>query len=136
MSTFLFEAHSGWRYIVLALLIIVIIKFLIGWLTNASWSRLDQGLGAATPIVIDIQVLLGIVLLGVNPKTTLFGGASVSVWEHLVTMILALTAAHIGWARVKKSSADVDKFRNGAIGFIVAGLLAAVGVARITGYMG
>ncbi|MEZ4707482.1 MAG: hypothetical protein R3A44_09765 [Caldilineaceae bacterium] len=138
MVTFLHEAHSGWRYIVLALLIIVIVKFLIGWLNKANWSALDQRLGMATPIAIDIQVLLGIVLLAVNPKSMLVGrsGGVVSVWEHLVTMILALGAAHAFWSRVKKSGSDADKFRNGAIGFIVAGLLVAIGVARITGYMG
>ena len=59
-----------------------------------------------------------------------------NVWEHMVTMLLALGAAHAFWSRVKKSNTDADKFRNGAIGFIVAGLLVAIGVARITGYMG
>lgn len=132
----LFEAHSGWRYIVLALLTVVIIKYLIGWLTGGRWSGLDRGLGTATPIVIDIQVLLGLVLWIMAPAAWFHGRGTVTVWEHLVTMILALGVAHAGWSRVKKSSTDVDRFRNGAIGFLVAGLLVAVGVARITGYMG
>ena len=132
----LFYTHSGWRYIVLALLIVVIVKFLIGLFTSATWSKLDQGLGAATPIVIDIQVLMGLVLWLMAPAAWFQGRGSVTVWEHLVTMILALGVAHVGWSRVKKSGADSDKFRNGAVGFIVAGFLVAVGVARITGYMG
>ncbi|MEZ4661595.1 MAG: hypothetical protein R2911_28930 [Caldilineaceae bacterium] len=136
MSTFLFQAHSGWRYIVLALLIIAIIKFLIGWLTKANWGALDQRLGMATPIAIDIQVLLGLVLWISAPAAWFHNRGTVNVWEHLVTMILALGAAHAFWSRVKKSNSSADKFRNGAIGFIVAGLLVAIGVARITGYMG
>ncbi|MCB0095039.1 MAG: hypothetical protein KDE50_19385 [Caldilineaceae bacterium] len=136
MQTILFQAHSGWRYIVLALLIIAIIKYVIGWLTKGNWSNLDQILGTATPISIDIQVLLGLVLWISAPAAWFHGRGTVNVWEHMVTMLLALGAAHAFWSRVKKSNTDADKFRNGAIGFIVAGLLVAIGVARITGYMG
>lgn len=136
MLNMLFYTHSGWRYIVLLVVTVAIIKMLIGWLGKQSWSRFDQILGAATPIVIDIQWLLGIVLWLMAPAAWFHGRGSVTVWEHLTTMTLTLAVAHIGWSRAKKATDDQSKFKSAAIGFIAAGLLVAVGVARITGYVG
>ncbi|MEZ4674741.1 MAG: hypothetical protein R2932_10925 [Caldilineaceae bacterium] len=132
----LFYTHSGWRYIVILVVIAAIGKLLIGWLGKQSWSKLDQGLGAATPIVIDIQWLLGIVLWIMGPPIAWFNNrGTVTFWEHATAMTLALIAAHVGWARAKRATNDTGKFKAATIGFLVAGLFIAVGVARITGYM-
>ena len=69
MGNFLLQFHSGWRYIVIVVLVVAIAKLLIGWLTNGKWSKLDQGLGAATPLIVDIQMLLGLVLLFTGYRT-------------------------------------------------------------------
>ena len=135
-TTILFHTHSGWRYIVILVMILAIAKLLIGWFGSQSWSKLDQGLGAAMPIVIDIQWLLGIVLWIMGPPIAWFNNrGSVTFWEHAATMTLALIAAHIGWARAKRATDDTRKFQSASIGFLIAGLFVAVGVARITGYM-
>lgn len=134
MINMLFYTHSGWRYIVLLVLTIAIIKLLIGWLGKQSWSRFDQILGVATPIVIDIQWLLGIVLWLMAPAAW-FAGRNASFAEHAGTMTLALAAAHIGWVRAKRANSDTAKFQAAALGFLVAGILVGLGVARITGMM-
>ncbi len=131
----LFYTHSGWRYIVLLVVALAIVKMLVGWLGKQSWSGLDQWLGIATPIVIDIQWLLGIVLWLLGPPLVWFNNrGTVTFWEHSATMTLALVAAHVGWARAKRAE-GTRKFQPAAIGFIVAGLFVALGVARITGVM-
>ena len=47
-------------------------------------------------------------------------------------MILAVAAAHIAWTRTKCAESDKAKFQNAGYGFLIAGLLLAVGVARVT----
>lgn len=127
------EAHSGWRYVVLLVVGLALLKLLIGWLGGQRWSRLDQILGAATPIVIDIQWLLGIILWIIQQRW--LGGSALVSWEHPTTMTLALIAAHIGWSRAKRATVDKAKFSTAFLGFLIAGLLVSVGVARITGWM-
>lgn len=135
MLNMLFHTHSGWRYIVLLVLIIAIVKLLIGLLGKQSWSKFDQMLGVATPIVIDIQWLLGIVLWLMAPAAWFAGRGTVNFAEHAGTMTLALAAAHIGWARAKRADSDGAKFQSAFVGFLIAGLLVGLGVARITGWM-
>ncbi|MCB0086266.1 MAG: hypothetical protein KDE47_35235, partial [Caldilineaceae bacterium] len=118
MMNMLFYTHSGWRYIVILVVVVAIIKMLIGWFGKQSWWRFDQILGVATPIVIDIQWLLGIVLWLMGPAAWFHNRGSVTVWEHMVTMTLALAAGHIGWSRAKRATTDQGKFQNAAIGFL------------------
>ena len=134
MAQGLLYAHSGWRYIVLLVLVIAIVKMVLGWLGKGTWSKLDQQLGMITPIVIDVQWLLGIVLWLMAPAAW-FVARNASFAEHIGTMTLALIAGHIGWSRAKRATVAVDHFRNDAIGFIIAGLLVGLSVARITGVM-
>jgi len=135
LTTFLFHAHSGWRYIVILVLVLALVKLLIGLVGKQRWSRLDHGLGVATPLVITIQWLLGIVLWALAPAAWFLNRGNVNFWEHSVTMTLAVAAAHVGWSRAKRASDDASKYRLAFIGFLVAGLLVGVGVARITGWM-
>ncbi|MCB0122007.1 MAG: hypothetical protein KDE31_04590 [Caldilineaceae bacterium] len=133
MTQMLFYTHSGWRYIVLLVLIVAIVKLLIGLLGKQSWSKFDQILGVATPIVIDIQWLLGIVLWIMQQRW--LGNDPLASWEHPVTMTLALAAAHIGWTRAKRAESSQAKFQAAFIGFLIAGILVGLGVARITKVM-
>ncbi|MCX6049804.1 MAG: hypothetical protein NT075_32290 [Chloroflexi bacterium] len=134
MANVIFQAHSGWRYLVLLVAILAVLKFLIGWLTTSKWSGLDRGLGTAFPIVLDIQLLLGLVLYVMAPGYR-FLARPISFGEHFGTMVLAVIVAHITWSRVKKSTPDTAKFRIGTIGFVIAGLLVGLGVLRITGML-
>lgn len=134
MINFMFQAHSGWRYIVILVAVVTIVKLLIGWVSNGKWAQLDQRLGMALPIVMDIQLLLGLVLYLMAPSAW-FVGRHIGASEHFGTMVLAIIAAHITWSRVKKSTVDAAKFRIGTIGFAIAGLLVGLGVLRITGWL-
>ncbi|MCB0189700.1 MAG: hypothetical protein KDE31_35760 [Caldilineaceae bacterium] len=67
LYTILKEAHSGWRYIVLLLLAVVIVKYVIGWLQKGQWTNLGRRLGLFTTIAVDIQMLLGLIIWGMLP---------------------------------------------------------------------
>ena len=135
MISVLFEAHSGWRYLVIAVAVVVLLRYVVALFTKNKWTGLDRGLGLAFPIVIDIQILLGLVLWLMAPDAWFSDRGTVTVWEHLVTMVLVLAAAHMGWTRIKRTEDDATKFRIGTISYAIAGVLLAVGVARITGVM-
>jgi len=133
MHSFLLMAHSGWRYLALLALIVAVVKYLIGWLGNNGWSKMDRQIGLITSIIVDIQLLLGLVLWPVawndHPLSRTRG------IEHPVLMLIAIVVMHVGQARVKKT-ADGNKARTAAITFIVTGLLVALGVALVTSAMG
>ncbi|HMQ56103.1 MAG TPA: hypothetical protein PKE64_14115 [Anaerolineae bacterium] len=136
MSTFYFillQAHSGWRYVVLLLVILTTAKVVVGWLGNQAWTKLDSRLMSYTNIAIGIQFLLGLFLY------TLFivnGGMGRSIGGftggHVVPAILAVAAAGFGFARSRRVEGDRRKFMFAAIGmllaiFLVYGALATVG---------
>lgn len=133
MLNTLFYAHSGWRYLVILVAVLAFVKLLLGLVMGSRWSRLDQSLGAAFPIVLDIQLLLGLVLWVARQQWTI--PIPTRTWEHPVTMLLAIAVAHITWSRVKKSGVDSVKYRIGVVGYAIAGILLTVGILRITGGM-
>jgi hypothetical protein len=132
MANILLHAHSGWRYVVIIVAIVTFIKLLAGMLTGGRWSRLDQQLSLAFLIVLDVQLLLGLVLWIMEQRWT--GTDPLRSWEHPITMILAVAATHMTWSRLKRSNEEI-KYRIGVIGFGVASLLIALGVLRITGVL-
>src|SRR4051812_4882513 len=125
MNDFILRAHSGWRYIVILVAVVALVKLLIGWLTNGKWSRLDQGLGTALPVVMDIQLLLGLVLWIVEQRW--HGDDPLRSWSHPVIMLIAIAVAHIGWSRTKKSTSDPIKYRTATLWFAIALILVGVG---------
>ena len=130
MGFIFLEAHSGWRYVVILLVALAILKYLIGWLSRGRWSSLDHWLGLLTPAALSIQFLLGLILWIVETRWT--GADMLRSWEHPVTMLITTALSHMTWNRVKRTEADADKYRIGAIGFIITGIVLALGIARIT----
>jgi hypothetical protein len=130
MYTVISEAHSGWRWLVLLIVAVAVVRALYGWFRDSEWGVWDNRLGISLPIMLDIQLLLGIVLwimgqqwIGYNP---------LAAWEHPVTMILAVVAAHVTWSRIKKQTVATQKFRTATIGYAVTAFVLALGIARIT----
>ncbi len=129
-------AHDGWRWIVILIGLVFLIKMILGMVQKSKWSKLDRQLGLFTTIAVDIQVLLGLIVWGVGLAGKAWWTASMSVppyMEHPVTMLVAVTVMHIGWARAKKASTDAGKFQQALIWFAVAGLLIALGISQVTG---
>ena len=130
MTTGIFYAHSGWRYIVLLLLALVLIKAILGVVSKGRWGRLDDALTRFTPIGIDIQFLLGLVLWILQQRWT--GATMLESWEHPVTMLIGSALAHITSTRVKKAPTDAAKFQAAFVGYLVAAIVIGLGIARIT----
>jgi len=60
--------HSGWRYVVFALLVIAIITAFAGWLGNGKYSNGNRKLNLCTLISAHLQLVIGLVLYFVSPK--------------------------------------------------------------------
>ncbi len=115
----LFAAHSGLRYLVLLAGLVALVWFVWGLGTNRPFSRPAPAMLAVFVGLLDLQVLMGIVLLigGYRPP---------GIWGHVACMILALTLAH----SMKKSSRTSTGYGRpllgvaGSLALIVVGILA------------
>lgn len=126
------QAHSGWRYIVLLMLAVAVVKFLLGWLQSSQWSPLDRRIGVITTVTLDIQLLLGLILWALAAGKGGLAGRLQHPLEHPLLMIVAIAMMHVGWSRTKKAAPE-RKFAVAAITFILTSIIVALGVARVTG---
>ena len=122
---FLLQAHSGWRWVVLILVIIVTAKSLFGWLTKQDWSRLDTNLLLYARIAVYIQVVLGVILyIMVQGWTHMrFTG------EHVIVALLAVGAIEFGAGRAKRKKKAIDIYKFVFIGFVIALILIFVAIS-------
>lgn len=119
----LLTIHGEIRWLVALVAVIAIVKFALGWLTNAEYKPIDRGLMAAFSGLLDLNLLLGLILiltLGVAPNRI----------EHAVTMVIALVIAHSNslWRRTTNSSII---FRNNLIAVVLALIVVFIGVVRL-----
>jgi len=126
--------HSWLRWIVVIAGVVVVIRFLMGWLGKRDWQALDARLMTVFPMLLDIQLLFGLLLYFVaSPITTGalrdFGAAMSNAVtrfyavEHFFMMVIALVVAHVGSVLVKRRSAAPGRYRVGAFLFGLALLI-------------
>lgn len=118
--------HGEMRWLVVLAAVVVIVKFLMGWLGKREYAPIDQKLLLAFTVLLDINVLLGLIILFFG------GGFSGPRLEHATTMILAVIAAHMT-AMWKRSTNDSLKFRNQLLMVVLAVILVIFGVIRLRG---
>ena len=122
----LMTIHGELRWIVAVLAVVIIIKFAIGWLGRRNYTSLDRTLLMAYTILLDINVLLGLVLLFIN------GGFSGPRIEHATTMLLAVIAGHMT-AMWRRSTNSPTKYRNQLLLVALSLLLVFFGIIRLRG---
>jgi hypothetical protein len=122
----LLTIHGEIRWLVALVAIIAIVKFAYGWLTNADYKGVDRILMSVFTVLLDINLLLGLILL-----ISLGTGVAARI-EHAVTMVIALAIAHSSslWRR---SSVPKTKFRNNLLAIIAALVFVIIGVIRLRG---
>ena len=136
MNTYKFflELHSGFRYIVLVLLLLAIIMAWAGWLGKKSFSEGQRKLNLFTLISVHTQLLIGLVLYFLSPfvqfNSQTMKDDTTRYWtvEHEFLMIIALALVHVGRVRIRKSAAPASKHRAAAIFVGVAMLLVLLGI--------
>lgn len=132
MYSFLKNFHSGFRYIVLVLIIIAIVQALIGWLGKKPYSEGNRKLNLFAMISAHTQLLIGIVLYFYSPyvqftKETMKNATTrYFTVEHWVMMLIAIVLITIGHARSKRAATGEAKHRQIAIFYTIA-LLVVIG---------
>ena len=116
----LFAAHSGTRYLILLVGLITILWFVWGLGTSRRFSRPAPAMFAVFVGLLDLQALMGIVLL-------IGGHRPPGIWGHMACMILAVTLAH----SMKKSSRTSTGYGRPLVGVAGALVLVVVGILAI-----
>ncbi len=124
---FVLQLHSILRWILLAAALVVTVKALIGWLGKQKFTRLDDQLGMGYTMVVDVQVLVGLIiwLFGTTGLKQLASAMSnpyarFIALEHAFLMLIALAFAHIGRTRTKKAASDAAKHRAAFIFYLLS----------------
>jgi hypothetical protein len=125
MNTYnlLLQAHSGFRYIVLLLVILAFIQSLTGWLGKKSYTEINRKINLFAMISVHIQFALGIILYFYSPyvRTDDFASAmkddTSRYWtaEHLVMMLIAVILFTIGHSFSKRATEAIVKHRHIAV---------------------
>jgi uncharacterized protein YacL len=125
------SAHSGWRYLVLILLIVAIIQALLGWFGNKNYTESNRKINVFTLISAHIQLVIGLILYFLSPLTKgPTADAMYRYWkmEHIVIMILAVILITVGNAKSKKVTDAVAKHKTIAIFFGIALLFIVIAI--------
>ena len=112
--------HSLWRWVVLIVVLVAIIRALVGWLRGGDWTSGDRTLALVTTIAVDIQLVLGLLVYIVAKGWNL--GAFLA-YVHPLIMIVAIAIIHIASARTRRVESAVAKHRTLALGLIAAMIL-------------
>ena len=132
LYSFLLHLHSGFRYIVLLLLLVAIIRAWADWLGHKAYSEGNRKLNLFTLISAHTQLLIGILLYFVSPFVK-FGSdtmkdATTRYWtvEHLTGMLIAIVLITIGHARSKRGATSDAKHKSIAIFYTLALIVIAI----------
>jgi hypothetical protein len=118
MYTFVQKFHSGWAYIALLLLVFAVVNSFIGRSSKKEFTAKDRKIALFALITSHIQLVVGLILYFVSEKG--FNQLSVAamknselrltVLEHPLINILAITLITIGWSKHKKATTSKAKF--------------------------
>lgn len=136
MYSFFKLFHSGFRFLVLVLIVIAILQALAGWFGKKPYSEANRKTNLFAMISAHVQLLLGIILYFISPFVQ-FGAntmkdATTRYWtvEHAVMMIFAIALITIGHSRSKKALTPEAKHRAIAIFYILAVVVILVAIVQ------
>lgn len=118
--------HAIWRYAVLALLLLTILKALMGWFSNKTHTVGDAKLALFANISLHIQLLTGLILYAISPTVNFGPMAEIMkmpnrFWtiEHIGSMIVAVVIITVGRKLALKASDDHGKHKRMALYYLV-----------------
>lgn len=120
----LLSAHSGFRYLVLLLGIVVVAYAVYGMLTGRPYDSRMRLLGALFTGVLDLTVLLGL-------ATLLSGTFYPQLGGHIVMMVLAVAVAHIVSIVMRKRPPEERSYAPHVVGTLIVLAIVAFGILAI-----
>jgi hypothetical protein len=137
LYSFLQHLHSGFRYIVIALILAAIIGSLVGWIGQKAYTNGNRKLNLFAMISAHTQLLIGIVLYFVSPLV-MFDKAVMKnpvgryfTVEHWVIMLIAIALITIGHSKSKKGIDSEAKHKSIVIFYFLALVIILAGIILI-----
>ena len=127
MYHFLQKFHSGWAYLSLLLIFIVVVFAAYSIFTKKDFTNSDRKIVLFALIAAHVQLTIGLVLYFVSPLGfQLLGNmekqARLTSLEHPLINIIAIVLITVGWSKHKKQLTSETKFKKIAF-FYSIGLL-------------
>jgi hypothetical protein len=134
MKQGLVHAHSGLRWVVLGLLIWAIVNAFNGWKLKKTYTDSDRKVHLFAMVSVHVQILIGFVLYALNWGVKVnFSQMSDSLIrfftvEHIFIMLIAAVLLTVGFARGKRMSDDVARFKFIFYTYLIGLILIIVGI--------
>ncbi len=129
MVGLLIQIHGVFRWVLAAVAIIVLVKYVVGWLTKGAFTDIDAILGRLFAGAMTIQFLLGIInLIGFISMGAFRPGAHI---EHAFYGLIATALSHM--TSMFRKQEDSSRFRNAALLVLIALVLIFLSVSRLRG---
>lgn len=122
----LLHTHSGFRWLLLLFLFVVIVNALVKWLKRGTFTKTDKRLNKITMSLAHLQLVIGLILYFISPKVifdpTSFKDPMLRFFlvEHLIMMLVAIALITIGTISAKRTRTSVLKFKRTFIFHLIA----------------
>lgn len=131
MYTFIKEAHSGWAYLVLLLLVIAVLNSLSGFSANRAFAAKDKKIALFALIASHIQLLLAMFLYFLSPYYNTMKEIGMGevmknselrlyIMEHPLMNIIAIILITMGFSKHKNAATDKAKFKSIWLMYLIA----------------
>jgi len=120
------HAHSGLRWVLLALLLYAIYNAFTGWRSGRAFTDSDRKANLFTMISAHVMLLLGLALYFMGNRYQIDGevmkNATLRFFavEHISMMLLAIILITIGYGRSKRGKTDLKKFKTSFWLFLIS----------------
>ncbi|MCL4252204.1 MAG: hypothetical protein KJ043_00320 [Anaerolineae bacterium] len=128
MNEFIYQAHSGVRWLVVLMTVVAFAWLLVRYIQNQAYDKRTHIIMASWAGLVGLQWLLGILLMVV------LGTFTGMQWSHAGTMTIALAVAH-GYVPLKKRP-DKVRYLGGLASIVAVGVLVFIGVQLVNGWVG
>jgi cytochrome bd-type quinol oxidase subunit 2 len=137
LYSFFQHLHSGFRYIVLVLIVAAALGALIGLISKKPYSEGNRKLNLFALISAHTQLLIGIVLYFVSPFVK-FNSTTMKdpitrffTVEHWVMMVIAIVLITVGHSKSKKAATPEAKHKAIFVFYLLALIIISAGIILI-----
>ena len=131
MYNFIKEAHSGWAYLVLILLLVAGINALIGFSSNKEFTAKDRKISLFGLIATHVQLLLAMFLYFLSPYYNTMKEIGMGevmknsdlrlyLIEHPLINLIAIILVTVGWSKHKSATTSKAKFKSIWLMYLIA----------------
>jgi len=129
MYDILKHAHSGLRWVVLALLLYAIYNAYTGWKSSRVYGESDRKVNLFTMISAHVMLLLGLALWVMGGRYEINADVMKDAMlrffavEHFTLMLIAIVLITIGNGKAKRGATDLKRFKSSFWFFLIALIL-------------